>query len=104
MREKINQFFYQWGRLCARHPWTVIVATLMLTAALVADLPPRIDTTMEGFLRADSPAVKTYNQLREQFGRDEMMIATVTTDDIFKPAFIHRLQTLEHDVWQQVPC
>jgi uncharacterized protein len=103
MREKIEGFFDQWGRLCAQHPLAVLVLMALLSAALMAALPPRIDTTMEGFLRQDSPAIKLYNQLRDDFGRDEMMVTTITTDDIFDPAFIQRLQQLEHDIWQQVP-
>jgi predicted RND superfamily exporter protein len=103
MREKIEGFFDQWGRVCAQHPVSVLLLMLLLSAILMSALPPRIDTTMEGFLRQDSPAIKRYNQLRDDFGRDEMMVTTVTTNDIFAPAFIERLQRLEQDIWQRVP-
>ncbi|MCB1837090.1 MAG: hypothetical protein KDH99_05665, partial [Alcanivoracaceae bacterium] len=95
MRERIEHAFWHWGHLCARFPWLMIALSLLLTVFMASALPPRIDTTMEGYLRKDSPAIITYDLLREQFGRDDMMIATITTGDIFAPAFIERLQTLE---------
>ncbi len=103
MREKIELFFQHWGLFCARHPLSILLLIALLSAALASALPPRFDTTMEGFLRKDSPAIRTYELLREQFGRDEYMIATVTTGDVFDPAFIQRLKQLEQDVWTQVP-
>lgn len=103
MRERIQLFFQQWGLFCAHHPISTLVLVAGLSVLLASALPPRFDTTMEGFLRKDSPAIKTYEQLREQFGRDEFMIATVTADDIFAPQFIARLQQVEKDAWTQVP-
>ena len=103
MRERIEQAFWHWGHLCARFPWLMISLSVLLTVFMASALPPRIDTTMEGYLRKDSPAIITYDLLREQFGRDEMMITTITTDDIFAPAFIERLQALEQAIWKQVP-
>ena len=103
MREKIELFFQRWGLFCALHPKSVLLGVIALSAFLASSLPPRFDTTIEGVLRKDSPAILTYDQLREQFGRDVYMIATITTDEIFTPAFIARLQQVETDAWKKVP-
>lgn len=76
MHQRIEDGFAALGRVSAQHPWWIIFLTMALTALLASALPPRFDTTMEGFLRENSQAVRTYNQLREDFGRDEMMVAT----------------------------
>ena len=103
MRKKIDGFFAQWGRISALHPWSILLVALLFTIALAMALPPRFDTSMEGFLRKGSPTVEVYDQFRERFGRDELMITTVTTADLFDPEFIQRMQQLEQDIWKQVP-
>ena len=45
-----------------------------MTAVFVSQIPKiQLDTSTEGFLHDDDPALQAYNVFRDQFGRDEVI-------------------------------
>ncbi|MDH3885933.1 MAG: efflux RND transporter permease subunit, partial [Desulfobacterales bacterium] len=81
-----------------------IVIMLVLTAAMVSQIPKiTIDTSTEGFLHTDDPALVAYNNFRDQFGRDEVIIIAIKSADIFSPKFLETIQKLHEELEENVP-
>ena len=96
-REKTETFFEVGADLLIRFRFLVVLLSLGLTILLAANIRYlQFDTSNEGFLRADDPILSTYNDFREQFGRDDMLILAIHSDTIFSFEFLERLQEL-HD-------
>jgi uncharacterized protein len=68
----------------ARHPRRVVVATLLATAVLgVFAVRVRIESALESVLPAGDPAVAFYDEVRRQFGSDDVGVVGIVADDIF---------------------
>ncbi|MGC1510373.1 efflux RND transporter permease subunit [Ketobacter sp.] len=62
------------------------------------------DTSTEGFLSPDHPAVRAYDQFREEFGRDELVIIGVQAENVLAPQFLTQFQRLYQTLEQQLPA
>src|SRR5215813_629198 len=61
-----------------RHPRRVVVATLLATAVLgVFAVRVRIQSTLESVLPAGDPAVAFYDEVRRQFGSDDVGVVGI---------------------------
>ena len=97
LREKTETLFEIGAGLVIRFRFLVVLLSLGLTILLASNIRYlQFDTSNEGFLRADDPILSTYNDFREQFGRDDMLILAIHSDTIFSFEFLERLQEL-HD-------
>jgi uncharacterized protein len=68
----------------ARHPRRVVVATLLVTAILgIFAVRVRIENALESVLPAGDPAVAFYDEVRRQFGSDDVGVVGVLADDVF---------------------
>ncbi len=100
----IERGFVSFAGQLIRWKWTALVAVLVLTALLLSNLPKiTIDTSNEGFLRADDPILLDYNRFREQFGRDEVVLVSLRPADLFAPEFLQKLKRFHADLEEQVP-
>ncbi|NNF46279.1 MAG: MMPL family transporter [Desulfofustis sp.] len=61
------------------------------------------DTSNEGFLHEDDPYLKTYNQFRDQFGRDDFLVLAVFSEDLFSTKVLEKLRVLHDDLDSSVP-
>lgn len=103
-RERIERQFGNLARLIYRHRILTLVLMMTLIGALVSQIPKiTMDTSTEGLLRKDDPALLAYEAFREQFGRDELIVIAVQPDDVFDPAFLRTLQALHEELEDQVP-
>ncbi|MEA3370328.1 MAG: MMPL family transporter [Campylobacterota bacterium] len=92
------------GKGISRNPIKIIVVMLLLSMGLISNLPKiTIDTSTEGFLHADDPALVRYENFKEQFGQDEKIMVVVQSRDIFEPAFLKNLQKLHIELQDNVP-
>ena len=77
MREHVERRFAAWGRFVFRNAKATLACALLVAAALASQLPSvTLDTSTEGFLQKNDPVRKTYDQFRNQFGRDEQALLT----------------------------
>jgi predicted RND superfamily exporter protein len=82
----------------------VLLATLLFVAALASQLSNlKADTSVEGFLRADDPALLRFQAFREQFGRDELITIAIRPQEIFDQEFLQNLQQLQQRLEDDVP-
>jgi len=104
LRQKIEQWFEGFGHHVYRHRWVTLVAMLVLVAALGSQLPRlEIDTSTEAFLHPRDPILKTYNEFRKQFGRDEFIILAIEPPEVFDQDFLQKLKAFHEELEAQVP-
>jgi predicted RND superfamily exporter protein len=104
VRKRIDRALAAWGHFAYRHAWPVIACVLLVVAALGSQLPRlEFDTSTESFLHEDDPLRITYDEFREQFGRDDQVVIAIETADVFDAAFLDKLRALHEDVEDEVP-
>ena len=62
-----------------------------------------IDTSIEGFFKEDDQILTAYNESREMFGKDDLIIVAVKSDDIFDLNFLTTLKDFYQAIEDQVP-
>ncbi|MEJ2220744.1 MAG: MMPL family transporter [Desulfobacterales bacterium] len=103
-RNRIEAWFETYAHVIYRNRIKTIVITLILVAAMVSQIPKiTIDTSTEGFLHADDPELVAYNDFRDQFGRDEVIIVAIQSADIFTQRFLKTIQKLHEELEENVP-
>ena len=104
VRARIELAFERWARFAMRRRWTVLVAALLATLPLAAQLPGLgVDNSTDSFLRPENPIRVQYDAFREQFGRDTRITFAIESDEIFSLAFLERLRDLHRAVEAEVP-
>ena len=61
------------------------------------------DTSNEGFLHEDDPALLIYNEFREEFGRDDFLVLAVYSESLFSRDALTKLKSLHDDLEESVP-
>jgi uncharacterized protein len=103
-RHRIEQAFVSFGSLIFHHRWKTLLLVLLLVAGFASQLPKLVlDTSTEGFLHDEDPALIAYNKFREQFGRDELVLLTIKSKDVFDLAFLKKLQQLHRELADNTP-
>jgi hypothetical protein len=103
-RERVEVLFENFGRLIVRRRWLVIPLVLVFAGSLSSQAPKiQIDTSAESFLRDDDPDKLFYDAFRDQFGRGDVLIAAVRTQDALDPDFLARLREFHQALEDQVP-
>jgi predicted RND superfamily exporter protein len=104
MRQRISLSFERWGRWVASRPYRVLACVAVVVASLGAQIPRiEIDTTTEGFLRADDPILAVYDDFRARFGRDDAIIVGVEVADVFAADTLTKLRDLHAALEAEVP-
>lgn len=82
----------------------VVLGVLLCTALSIAQIQHLgVDTSNEGFLHDDDPILQTYNEFRDQFGRDDKMVVAIQSDEIFSVEFLEKLGRLHDELEENVP-
>ena len=103
-KHRIETAFARFGRTVYRNPLKTLGLVIALTAALVAQLPSLTqDSSPESFFHKDDPELLRYNAFKEQFGRDEMVIAILTPKEVFEVKFLNRLKAFHEALEKEVP-
>ena len=104
VRLRIEKGFGSFAATVFRHRIKTLVLIGMVTASLFTQLPKvTLDTSMEGFLHPDDPALISYNDFRSQFGRDEMIIIGFQPPKVFDKTFLSTLKTIHQELEENVP-
>ena len=104
LRTRIETGFEAYGRFVTAKSWLVLFLSLMVVGTLASNLPKTVmDTATESFLHKDDPALLAYNEFRDQFGRDELVVVAIETDDVFDPAFLKKLKKLHNELRDNTP-
>ena len=103
IREKMEMLFDAGAGLIIRFRYLVLLLSVILAVVLAVQIRNlQFDTSNEGFLRSDDPILSTYNDFREQFGRDDMLILAIHSDNIFTREFLTRLRELHETLESEI--
>jgi len=93
MIQKIEAGFEQMGRWIYSHPKRVILVMLLFFASLASNLPSiKVDTSTEAFFSKNDQTRIAYDKFREQFGRDEIVLALIHPKKVFDREFLEKLK------------
>ncbi|MHC4993242.1 MAG: efflux RND transporter permease subunit, partial [Planctomycetota bacterium] len=103
-RQKTDARIARLARFIVRRPWWVIAASTLPILVLAAQLPNvRFDTSTEGFLHPNDPALLDYNAFRDQFGRDDVIVLALQPPRVFDLGFLEKLRALHQRLEAEVP-
>ena len=93
-----------WAHIVTHYPKMVVCMVLLVLAICVSKIPlVEFDTSTRGYLKIDHPSIVSYDEFREDFGRDEFIVLAIEHDNIFSLDFLTKLQTLQQALYETVP-
>ncbi|GIT71969.1 MAG: hypothetical protein Ct9H300mP28_17830 [Pseudomonadota bacterium] len=85
----MNQVSKIWDAGFPAHPKRVILVMLLFFASLASNIPSiEVDTSTEAFFSKKDKTRIDYNRFREQFGRDEIVLALIHPKNVFDLEFL----------------
>ena len=103
-RTRTESRFERMGDIITTYPKTIILVMLIMSLALISNLPKiTIDTSTEGFLHEEDPALVRYEKFKEQFGQDERIMIVVRSENIFEMKNLEKLKELHRELENGVP-
>ena len=104
MTQKFESGFENLGRWIHAHPKRVILVTLLFFASLASNIPSiEVDTSTEAFFSKKDQTRVYYDRFREQFGRDEIVLALIHPKNVFDLEFLEKLKAFHEDLEEEVP-
>lgn len=104
IRKSIDSFFKTTTELFYDNPNKTIFFTLLFVFAIIINIPEiKMDTSTEGFLHPSDPHLIAYENFRERFGRDELIILTIESNNIFSIPFLETLKKLHNEIEENAP-
>jgi len=103
-KKKAERFFQLFSETIIRFRWPALIVALLISGLLASQVRHlTIDTSNEGFLHENDPILITYNEFRDQFGRDDMLAIAIHSDTIFSKPFLSKLKKLHEEIADTVP-
>ena len=103
-KQNLELGFVEFALRICRYRFLVIAGVFLVSALAASGLRNiTVDTSNESFLYPDDPVLVRYEEFREQFGRDDVIIIAVHSDEIFTQDFLTRLQNLHLAIEENVP-
>ncbi|QFR50138.1 MMPL family transporter [Sulfurimonas lithotrophica] len=103
-RTKSENKLKKMGDFIGQNPKKIIFIMLSFSILLISNLPKiTIDTSTEGFLHKQDPALILYEEFKEQFGQDEKIMVVIKTKDIFDISFLKKLRKIHNELENSVP-
>ncbi|MBD3796979.1 MAG: MMPL family transporter [Campylobacterales bacterium] len=104
MHHKLEQLLGKFGGFITKHPFVVILFSLLIIAFPISNLPKiTMDTSTEGFLHDEDPMLIKYEAFKEQFGRDERILIAIENDKVFSIPFLTKLKSLHKELEDNIP-
>lgn len=104
IRTRTDRAFGRWADLVAARPWTVILATVLVIGAIAPGIRfLEVSTNTEEFLLPHHPLRIAYDEFRDQFGTDNVILITFEHEDLFSEDFLSWLRPLHEAIEDRVP-
>lgn len=104
VREKFEAGFEAWAEIVARRRFVIVALALAAVGVAASHLPKvELDTSTESYLLDGDPVRVAYSEMREQFGRDQVLIVALEPANIFDTEFLEYLKTLHEALEEGVP-
>ncbi len=96
--------FEAWTRIIIKFKFPILLLVLVPTVLIGSQIRfLSIDTSNEGLLHPGDPILTTYNEFRDQFGRDDLLVLAIKSDNIFTIPFLTKLKQLHDRLEAEVP-
>ncbi len=103
-RERVEHGFGSWGRWVFRFRWWTIAGMLGLSLGMASRLPRvEVDTSVENWLREGDAVKAAYDELRERFGRDQLVVLAIEPPEVFDAEFLAKLARMHAELEESVP-
>ncbi len=103
-KKRMELLFAAMTRTIIRFRYLVVFVVLLLSVLLASQVRYlAIDTSNEGLLHPDDKILLTYNEFRDQFGRDDLLVFAVQSKDIFSLSFLKKLEKFHNKLEEKVP-
>lgn len=104
LNKQIAVGFENWSDYVFAHHKQVILVCVLLMVGFISQMPKlTVDTTIEGFLYKDDPAMVAYDLFRDQFGRDDRIVMGIEGGDVFTATFLQQLASFQQAIESRVP-
>jgi hydrophobe/amphiphile efflux-3 (HAE3) family protein len=95
------------GLSAARHPWATLVLVLAAVGFCASQIPTlQFASSPDLYLDEDEPDRVVYDEMREQFGRDDLVFIAITPtggNKVFELEFLERLRALHLRLENELP-
>jgi len=103
-RERVEHGFGSWGRWVFRFRWWTIAGMIGLSLGMASRLPHvEVDTSIENWLREGDAVKAAYDELRERFGRDQLVVLAIEPPEVFDAEFLAKLARMHAELEESVP-
>jgi hypothetical protein len=103
-KKSVDHNMERWGYLVVRFRWLVIALSLLVVGGFASQMRHLyFDASNEAFFKGDDPILVNYNSFRDQFGRDDLILLGVDTQEVFNAEFLRKLQMMQDDLEREVP-
>lgn len=100
----IQQSFERLVKAVIKRPFLVIGITVVVTGFLMVGMGRLyIDVSDESLFLPGDQTLKRYQEFQRQFGRDDAVLAAISTPEIFSQGFLGKLQAYQADLEASVP-
>ncbi|MBX2807452.1 MAG: MMPL family transporter [Cellvibrionaceae bacterium] len=104
MTRRINHAFAAIADYAWSHPWVSVLMVVGLSTLLAAGSQYlKNDASVEAFYAEDNATYLAFKQFQQQFGRDDVVVVAVETEQLFSAEFMASFKQLHHDLETQVP-
>ena len=103
-KQVLQQKFERLADAISNKPKPFMAAVVLTTLALATQIFwVTFDTSTEGFLPSDDPAILSLEKTRDQYGRAEFVLLTIESKNIFSLEFITKLRDLHQELASTLP-
>jgi len=102
----IESLFASQTRAIIKFRYPILIIILAISFGLASQIRYlTIDTSNEGLLHPDDDILTTYNEFRDQFGRDDLLVMAIKSgeNEIFSLPFLEKLQKFHEQLAEKVP-
>ena len=93
-----------WTEGVIAHPKRALLSVLFISLVSISQIfYIQFDTSLEGFLKHDDPAIAELIAARKEFGHGEIILVTMAADDLFQPSHLRAIQQLHRQIEAEVP-
>jgi len=104
MQDRIEEALERMGGLLCRRPLWVIGAVVLALAAGSARIGEiEFETSFDAFLPPGDEAKLVYDQFREEFGRDDVILVAIGSNEIFDLDFLAKLREFHRAIEREIP-
>ncbi len=100
----LTRWLEAWTEGVIAHPKGALASVLLVSLLSISQIwHIQFDTSLEGFLEPDDPAIVELIAARKEFGHGEIILVTLQADNLFQAQHLRAIQQLHQQIEAQVP-